>query len=40
MAFQISPGVLVREVDLTQVVPAVATSPVPLQVIFRQDLLT
>lgn len=27
MAFQISPGVLVREVDLTQVVPAVATSP-------------
>ena len=27
MAFQLSPGVLVREVDLTQVVPAVATSP-------------
>lgn len=27
MAFQLSPGVLVREIDLTQVVPAVATSP-------------
>lgn len=27
MAFQLSPGVLVREVDLTNVVPAVATSP-------------
>ena len=27
MAFQLSPGVLVREIDLTQVVPAVATTP-------------
>ena len=26
MAFQVSPGVLVREKDLTNVVPAVATS--------------
>jgi len=26
MAFQVSPGVLVKEVDLTNVVPAVATS--------------
>ena len=26
MAFQVSPGVLVREIDLTNVVPAVATS--------------
>ena len=26
MAFQLSPGVLVKEVDLTNVVPAVATS--------------
>ena len=26
MAFQVSPGVLVREKDLTNVIPAVATS--------------
>ena len=26
MAFQVSPGVLVKEIDLTNVVPAVATS--------------
>ena len=26
MAFQVSPGVLVKEVDLTNVVPALATS--------------
>ena len=26
MAFQLSPGVLVKEIDLTNVVPAVATS--------------
>jgi len=26
MAFQLSPGVLVKEIDLTNIVPAVATS--------------
>ena len=26
MAFQVSPGVLVREIDLTNIVPAVSTS--------------
>ena len=27
MAFQLSPGVLVQEQDLTHIVPAVATTP-------------
>ena len=38
MAFQLSPGVLVREIDLTQVVPAVATLQAPLLVSFNGDL--
>mgnify|MGYP000562342259 CR=1 FL=1 len=38
MAFQLSPGVLVREIDWTQVVPAVATSPGAYEGVFSGDL--
>ena len=36
MPFQVSPGVLVREVDLTNVVPAVSTSLVQLLVLLKK----
>ena len=39
MAFQLSPGVLVKEVDLTNVVPAVATSVGAIAGVFEKGPL-
>ena len=38
MAFQVSPGVLVQERDLTRIIPAVSTSIAPLLENFAKDL--
>jgi hypothetical protein len=38
MAFQVSPGVLVQERDLTRIIPAVSTSIGPLLVHSTKDL--